>query len=189
MAHACARFRVLPLPLAQLSLAAVLQCGQSFRWTIFPLPVSSDVTPLQTPSHEYRLCLRDRVICLRQSSEALFYRSIFPDPLLSPGTLDERETETLQWIRDYFQLNVDLVDLYGKWAKKDPVFQRHCSQRFSGIRMLRQDPWENLISYVVSHWCIDNEQTRTPGSYVPLTTTFHGLPRWSKASVNITRLH
>ena len=177
MAHACARFRVLPLPLAQLSLAAVLQCGQSFRWTIFPLPVSSDVTPLQTPSHEYRLCLRDRVICLRQSSEALFYRSIFPDPLLSPGTLDERETETLQWIRDYFQLNVDLVDLYGKWAKKDPVFQRHCSQRFSGIRMLRQDPWENLISYVVSHWCIDNEQTRTPGSYVPLTTTFHGLPR------------
>ncbi|EPS95441.1 hypothetical protein FOMPIDRAFT_1168618 [Fomitopsis schrenkii] len=154
MAHAAGAslapigFRALPLPLMQLSLAAVLQCGQSFRWSVFPL--SSDFHPPETPNHEYRLCLRDRVVCLRQSSQALFYRSVFPDPPPSPGTLDDRETETLGWIRDYFQLDVDLVDLYGQWAKRDPVFQRHCSQRFGGIRMLRQDPWENLISFICS---------------------------------------
>ena len=154
MAQACASlvpigFRALPLPLAQLSLAAVLQCGQSFRWNIFPL--SPDCATPEILAREYRLCLRDRVVCLRQSSEALFYRSVFPIPP-SPECQDEREAETLEWIRDYFQLDVDLVDLYEQWAKRDPIFQRHCSERFSGIRMLRQDPWENLISYVVSRW-------------------------------------
>ena len=139
-------FRALPLPLAQLSLEAVLQCGQSFRWNIFPL--SFDSASSETPAREYRLCLRDRVVCLRQSPEALFYRSVFPVPP-SPESLDRREAETEAWIRDYFQLNVDLVALYEQWAKRDPVFQRHCSERFSGIRMLRQDPWENLISYVI----------------------------------------
>ncbi|KAH9833075.1 DNA glycosylase [Rhodofomes roseus] len=155
MASACATvapagFRALPLPLAQLSLAAVLQCGQSFRWSIFPLVSNTTSGELLLPTHEYRLCLRDRVVCLRQSPDTLFYRSAYPPSPPSPKTLEQREAETLAWIRDYFQLDIDLVDLYDQWAKRDPVFQRHCSQRFSGIRMLRQDPFENLISFICS---------------------------------------
>ncbi|KAI0362379.1 DNA glycosylase [Trametes cingulata] len=143
-----AGFRALPLPLAQLSLAAVLKCGQSFRWSIFPL-----VTPDQAyqdagiPTHEYRLCLRDRVVCLRQSPDALFYRSVFPP--VGSGDSDAREAETLAWIRDYFQLDIDLVKLYQDWSTSDPVFHR-LRDRFEGIRMLRQDPFENLISFICS---------------------------------------
>ena len=129
-------FRRLALPLAQLSLAAVLKCGQSFRWTSYP------VSPV---SHEYRFCLRDRVVCLRQSSEALFYRSVFPSGPLDPAQADAREEETLVWLNDYFQLDVDLVKLYDVWSERDPVF-RNVRPRFPGIRMLRQDPWENLVS-------------------------------------------
>lgn len=137
-------FQALPLPIAQLSLAAVLKCGQSFRWNIFPLQIPSH-TPVHHdhPTHEYRLCLRDRVVCLRQSRDVLFYRSLF-SPSVS-GDQGQREAETLAWIRDYFQLDIDLVDLYRQWSTADPVFNR-IQDRFEGIRMLRQDPFENLIS-------------------------------------------
>lgn len=144
-----AGFRALPLSLTQLSLATVLQCGQSFRWSICPLFVQGNepVPDPILPTHEYRLCLRDRVVCLRQSSEALFYRSMFPGPPLKLAEEDVKEAETLVWIRDYFQLEVDLNVLYEQWSKRDPVF-RTFEERFRGIRMLRQDPFETLISYV-----------------------------------------
>lgn len=140
-----AGFRALPLPLAQLSLAAVLKCGQSFRWNIFPLlpPEPELVLDSTTPTHEYRLCLRDRVVCLRQTRDTLFYRSLFPPT--ATGDVGIREAETLAWIRDYFQLDIDLVDLYRQWSGVDPVFNG-VRDRFEGIRMLRQDPFENLIS-------------------------------------------
>jgi N-glycosylase/DNA lyase len=99
------------------------------------------------PTHEYRLCLRDRVVCLRQDNNTLWYRAAFPVPPTSSDEEGFREQETLRWIRDYFQLDVDLVKLYDDWAARDPVFAR-LRDRFSGIRMLRQDPWENLVRSV-----------------------------------------
>ncbi len=80
--------------------------------------------------------------------DTLFYRAVFPPTV--PGDHQEREAETLAWIRDYFQLDIDLIDLYRQWSLADPVFHR-VRDRFEGIRMLRQDPFENLISYVSQH--------------------------------------
>ena len=145
-------FRKIPLSLSQLSLAAVLQCGQSFRWSIFPLVASEgqgETTHPGQPTHEYRLCLRDRVICLRQSQEALLWDAVFPNPPTSPEEMARRDAETLDWIDDYFQLDVDLKELYRTWSERDPIFNG-LQERFSGIRILRQDPWENLISYGIS---------------------------------------
>lgn len=139
-------FRKIPLSFSQLSLAAVLQCGQSFRWWIFPLAAPETAQPGH-PSHEYRLCLRDRVICLRQSQEALLWDAVFPTAPSSPEETVKRDAETLEWINDYFQLDVDLKELYRTWSERDPIFHG-LQERFSGIRILRQDPWENLISYV-----------------------------------------
>ena len=142
-------FRALPLPLAQLSLAAVLKCGQSFRWSIYPLHAALP----SDPSHEYRLCLQDRVVCLRQSPDTLFYCSVFPDSSLPPEVESARDNETLMWLKDYFQLDFDLVKLYDEWSEKDPVFAR-LRWRFEGIRMLRQDPWENLISCALTFFAL-----------------------------------
>lgn len=136
------------LPIAQLSLAAVLKCGQSFRWESVAFASSSDAPHVDFQDHEYRLCLKDRVICLRQSQEALFYRSVFPKETGVGGPSwkeEQRDKETVAFLRDYFQLDVNLLRLYDDWSRRDPVF---CSfrERFSGIRMLRQDPWENVVS-------------------------------------------
>ncbi len=134
-----AGFHALPLPLVRLSLATVLKCGQSFRWSIFSLG-GEDVQ-----DHEYRLCLRDRVVCLRQSQNELYYKALFPEPQPTSTQLALRDAETLLWINSYFQLDIDLTSLYEEWAARDNVFSSF-KDRFGGIRMLRQDPWENLIS-------------------------------------------
>ena len=134
-------FRTLPISIQQLCLSAVLKCGQSFRWQAFPL--SLEGLPGTVPSHEYRFCLRDRVVCLRQTNDNLYYRSEFP--LGSENQSEIKEGETLLWIRDYFQLDIDLQQLYDQWETSDPVIQKLRS-RFSGIRILRQDPFECLIS-------------------------------------------
>lgn len=159
-----AGFRALPLPIAQLSLAAVLKCGQSFRWFSVPLHATEIATATTfhtefeaaTPTHEYRFCLKDRVVCLRQSYDNLFYRAVFPRGEEHASTKPEpegssaqarRDAETLAFLRDYFQLDVDLTKLYDEWSDRDSVF-RGLRYRFSGIRMLRQDPWENIVSCV-----------------------------------------
>ncbi|KAF8635610.1 hypothetical protein AX15_000250 [Amanita polypyramis BW_CC] len=136
-------FHALPISILQLSLAAVLKCGQSFRWSITPL--SSEALP----THEYRLCLRDRVVCLRQTSDTLYYRAVYPDPQPTQAQLVTREKETVEWLRDYFQLDVNLQELYSEWASRDLNFAR-LQHRFSGIRVLRQDPWECLVSFICS---------------------------------------
>ncbi|KAH7912226.1 DNA glycosylase [Hygrophoropsis aurantiaca] len=141
-------FHALPVPIVQLSLAAVLKCGQSFRWSIYPLPQAS-IPSSELPTHEYRLCLRDRIICLRQSTDSLFYRSMFPDQHVCSTQATLREAETLSWLKDYFQLDIDLVKLYDEWSERDNVF-KNLRSRFSGIRILRQDPWENLVSFICS---------------------------------------
>ncbi|KAF4576750.1 8-oxoguanine glycosylase ogg1 [Pleurotus pulmonarius] len=100
-------------------------------------------------THEYRFCLRDRVVCLRQSEDTLFYRSVFPTPYPTPDQLVAKEVDTLNWLTNYFQLDVDLIQLYDDWSKRDLVFGRF-RDRFAGIRILRQDPWENLVSFICS---------------------------------------
>lgn len=168
-------FKTISLPLSQLSLPAVLKCGQSFLWTVLTPPLSeTPANSSETPhTHtEYRMCLRDRVLCLRQSSDTLFYRSVFPKPPSSATDQLIRDTETLEWLKDYFQLDVDLVDLYKQWADKDKVFAKF-QDRFEGIRILRQDPWENLISCAIfplhAHFLTSNIQL---DSYALLIITY-----------------
>ncbi|KAJ7581228.1 DNA glycosylase [Mycena floridula] len=155
-------FAALPLPIAQLSLEAVLKCGQSFRWTSLPLS-----SPTQ-PTHEYRFCLKDRVVCLRQTQTTLFHRSVFPEPQPSALELPLRQAETLVWLNDYFQLSVDLQKLYGEWAQKDKVFAG-IQHRYQGIRVLRQDPWETLVSFICS---ANNNISRITKMVQSLSTRF-----------------
>ncbi|KAJ7172389.1 N-glycosylase/DNA lyase [Mycena filopes] len=129
----------LALSQSQLSLPAVLKCGQSFRWLVVGA----------APNQEYHFCLRDRVVCLKQTASTLFYRTVLPDPQPSALHLPLRHAETLIWLNNYFQLDVDLQKLYTEWATRDKVFSS-IETRFAGIRMLRQDPFENLISFICS---------------------------------------
>ena len=58
-------------------------------------------------------------------------------------------TEFSNFLGNYFQLNVKLKDLYETWCLRDPSFKK-VSEVFSGVRILRQDPTENLFSFICS---------------------------------------
>ena len=52
-------------------------------------------------------------------------------------------------IEDYFQLSVSLPALYAAWSDADETF-RSVSGKLPGVRMLRQDPVENLFCFICS---------------------------------------
>ncbi len=73
----------------------------------------------------------DRMFALRQSGEFLFYDGV-----------DE------SFVVRFFRLDEDLDFIYRK-IDRDPVIHR-AIEEYRGLRMIRQDPWECLISFLCS---------------------------------------
>lgn len=64
--------------------------------------------------------------------------------------LDSISEMTLEaMLKDYFQLDVPLEKMYSVWAEADANFAAVCPQ-FPGVRMLNQDPVENVFSFICS---------------------------------------
>jgi len=120
-------------PKTNLRLDITLKCGQSFRWKLLKPQSFSCETPM------YIGVLKHRLLLLTQDDSNLFYHCAN-----NPG--DEGIEEDL---RDYFQLKVDLPSLYSEWAKNDQIFEK-ISQNYPGVRMLRQEPLENVFSFICS---------------------------------------
>ncbi|CAO1615287.1 unnamed protein product [Parajaminaea phylloscopi] len=98
---------------------------------------------------EWSICLSDRVVLLRQDEDNgyIFHRTLLP----KTGEIDWEQVndETRAWVVDYLNLTVPLEALYDQWAEADKVFARFAT-KFRGIRMLRQDPWECVCSFICS---------------------------------------
>lgn len=52
-------------------------------------------------------------------------------------------------LRKYFRLDVSLEEYYAQWSKKDPHFKK-AAEKFTGMRILSQDPVENIFSFICS---------------------------------------
>lgn len=52
-------------------------------------------------------------------------------------------------VKDYFQLDIDLESLYRQWSLADANFDK-VAKNFVGVRMLKQDPVENLFAFICS---------------------------------------
>ena len=53
-----------------------------------------------------------------------------------------------QWLRDYLQLHIDLPAILAKFPNDDAM--RAAVRACDGLRLLRQDPWECLVSFICS---------------------------------------
>ncbi|XP_058420423.1 N-glycosylase/DNA lyase isoform X6 [Diceros bicornis minor] len=122
----------IPCPRSELRLDLVLAPGQSFRWRE------------QSPAH-WSGVLADQVWTLTQTEEQL-YCTVYRGDKSQVGkpTLEE-----LKAVRQYFQLDVSLAQLYRHWSSVDPHFQE-VAQKFQGVRLLQQDPIECLFSFICS---------------------------------------
>ncbi|XP_010588287.2 N-glycosylase/DNA lyase isoform X2 [Loxodonta africana] len=167
LAAAPALWASIPCLRSELRLDLVLASGQSFRWRE------------QSPAH-WSGVLADQVWTLTQTEEQLYctvYRG-------NKGQVGKPTQEELQAVRQYFQLDVSVAQLYYHWSSVDPHFQE-VAQKFQGVRLLRQDPIECLFSFICSS---NNNIARITGMVERLCqafgprliqlddVTYHGFP-------------
>ena len=137
----------LRVPLQELSLKFTLPSGQSFRWR----------KRAPSPDHKWDVwvgVIGQNVVSLTQDEKAglLHYDFLNRDFSTTSASGDRKRVkrgDEEAVIRDYFQLDTSLRDLYQEWRERDARF---CSvaDRFPGVRVLRQDPVENLFSFICS---------------------------------------
>ena len=84
---------------------------------------------------EYTLIAHNRVLRIRQADEGCI--------------LDCEQAEYASLWRDYFDMGTDYAAIRAG-VEPDDVFLRRACDYGRGIRMLRQDPWEMLVSFIIS---------------------------------------
>ncbi|NWR75155.1 OGG1 lyase, partial [Centropus unirufus] len=129
-------WRALPCPPEELRLDLVLPAGQAFRWR-------------ESSPGAWSGVLAGRVWTLRQERERLWYTVYGEEDEHGQhtGAAEPRGADTDRILRDYFQLDVGLRALYRTWGAADPLF-REVARDFPGVRVLRQDPVECLLSFI-----------------------------------------
>lgn len=81
---------------------------------------------------------------LQQENDMILY-SVWEAKNAKIGT----ESYYNKLLSSYFQLDLNLKDNYDKWSKKDQFF-KDAAEQFYGIRILKQDPVENIFSFICS---------------------------------------
>ena len=107
----------------ELDLTHTLTPGQSFRWKM-------------DSRGRWTGVVRRRVVRVWREGEDVCYH-------IFPGGPDD------DFIRDYFRLDVKLADIYRDFIQADGRLVE-AIQRFKGLRVVRQEPEETLLSYICS---------------------------------------
>ena len=109
-------------PVENYDLAATLASGQAFRW--------------QSGGGGWTGVVDGRWVRLRAASGRIVAETAAP-------------AADWQWLRHYLQLEVNLPEVLAAFPRDDPALQaavRACA----GLRLLRQEPWECLASFICS---------------------------------------
>lgn len=113
----------LVLKIEYFNLKYTLECGQCFRWR-------------KIEENEYIGVIKDRVLKIKQIENKIYVRS---------NNMDNIE----KIIKEYFDLNTDYEFIENRISKIDENVNK-AVRNTSGIRILNQDFFETLISYIIS---------------------------------------
>lgn len=140
--------------LSAFNLKHTLECGQAFRWEraedgTYVGVVSGHAVRLREAGGKDSLWIG--YPCASPASDA-------PGPLRTsassaPGSPAQPEGAPerafLEMVVDYLRLRDDHAALEGDLSRMDPILAE-AVRAVGGIRILKQDPWECLISYIIS---------------------------------------
>lgn len=132
------------------NLDETLDCGQAFRWE-------------KNPDNSYSGFFLNKPLTIS---------SIGDENFVFHNTTEEDFLNI--WV-EYFDFNTD----YGKLKKQfsqDETLNKAC-QYGAGIRLLKQDKWEALCSFIISQ---NNNIPRIKGIISRLTENFNGFPTYSQ---------
>ncbi|KAM0747351.1 DNA glycosylase [Meredithblackwellia eburnea MCA 4105] len=152
--------RLLKVVRTELNLDTVIKSGQSFRWKKL-----DSITATRTGTtedgegegQEWALANMDRTIVIRQDNKGVHYRSLYPSQTHHATIINDITNDTTgKWLTQYLRLDdISLKDLYSQWRLSDKHFDNKLNldenhDRLTGIRVLAQDSWETLISFICS---------------------------------------
>lgn len=101
----------------------IFECGQCFRWD-------------EQPDGSYTGIVKDNVINVKKVDNSIVFKSLGADNLEKLAT-------------DYFDLNRDYEEIKDTLSKIDEYLANSIKYG-SGIRILNQDLWETIISFIIS---------------------------------------
>ena len=109
------------LPVSDYDLVATLACGQAFRWRSTELG--------------WEGVIGQRWVRLRAGEG-----DILAEAMASPGDW--------RWVIDYLQADLNLASILATFPDDEPMRASVAACR--GLRLLRQEPWECLASFILS---------------------------------------
>ena len=101
----------------------IFECGQCFRWN-------------KNDDDSYTGVIKNGVLNVKISGENIIFK----------GILNENIKDI---VTDYFDLNRDYSSIKKSLAKID-IYMKESIEYGSGIRILNQDLWETIISFIIS---------------------------------------
>jgi len=141
---------VISLPSAYFDLIKTFECGQAFRWRKLDSVLRSDTEVV------YEGVALGRFLRLRQSAGEVVLES-------SPEVFES-------FWKNYFDLDTDYAAIEETLLRRDPSAAMAEAARFGrGIRILRQDPWEMLVTFILSG---NNNIPRIKGSIEALSERY-----------------
>ena len=128
-------------------LALTLEMGQTFRWrrvgdeNVRARDWGNPPEQWRTGGAWYSGVLGAHLVHIRQSGDGVEYRVGGTDGELHDVDLSEA-------LHDYLRLDDNIAAIHDA-LRRDPVVAR-AVELYSGLRLLRQEPWECLVSYACS---------------------------------------
>ncbi len=148
------------------NLAATLECGQGHRWRRKCKALNSS-----TGTAWYENIVGKDLIYIRQTNDpnesdmnTLEFSSPWPD-IVSEAFL--------HW---HFRLSDDIYEAYAKLWGTD-IYMRNLVRNYWGLRVMRADPWECLVFFVLSG---NKRIETTKGQMEKMASTFRGLRCWDR---------
>ncbi len=137
-------------PVRDYALAVTLNCGQVFRWE-----------PSETG---WEGVVGGRWVRLHSRPEGILAQALFPGQTRAGMGSNQQASEASsftdgnagaegdlkewKWLADYLQIGVDLGKVLASFPDDQPM--RAAVARCHGLRLLRQEPWECLASFILS---------------------------------------
>lgn len=134
-------------------LAATVDCGQAFRW--------------RATDSGWEGVVGARWVRLRMDGD-----NIAAETFSEPGDW--------RWLADYLQTDLDLAAVLATFPDDEPLRQSIAACR--GLRLLRQEPWECLASFILS----STKQIVQIRQIVELLCTRFGVPLEAPADARFT---
>nr|CAD7265381.1 unnamed protein product [Timema shepardi] len=191
-------WRKLPCLKSDLQLLFTLTGGQCFRWKktgknewtgvfssriwilsqddthlLYKVILRETTDPVASPKQRRKGNARKHLVSNRLENEEKDYPSE-KKPHTVQGKCDSNSNlndyvDDEELLKTYLRLDEPLQDLYELWSKKDLHFKQ-AAVKFQGLRILAQDPTENLFSFI----CSSNNNISRISSMVEKLCTLYG---------------